>query len=206
MTRLVWILFFLLLSKAGAHSADQYLQAAYLKLSPNGLELELDLTPGEQVAPQLLKLIDQNRDGILGQSELQQYAQQVVNNLQLKVDQSLQTLKLEPVKPPATNVFLAGGGTIKIVARADLTIGSGTHKLEFRNAHLPVKSAYLANVFVQSENIKVNQQSRNQNQSEYLVEYDMLTVPFGIAAISSSGWMLIGMLSLMILGLFLVFR
>jgi hypothetical protein len=55
---------------AFAHPVDECVQAAYLKLGPDSLELELDLTPGERVAPQMLKLIDQNQDGNIGQPSM----------------------------------------------------------------------------------------------------------------------------------------
>jgi hypothetical protein len=163
----------LISSAAFAHPVDEYLQAAYLKLGPDTLELELDLTPGEWVAPQMLELIDQNNNRLLDQAEVQRYAEQVLEDLSLKVDDQSQTLKLEPVVPPPTNTFLAGGGTIKLLARANLTDTAGSHLLEFRNAHAPVKSGYLANVFVQSAGVKILEQKRNANQQDFHVNYQL---------------------------------
>jgi hypothetical protein len=158
---------------AFAHPLDECVQAAYLKLGPSTLELELDLTPGERVAPTMLKLIDQNQDGNIGQPEAQRYAESVLEDLRLILDGRSQTLTLESVVPPPTDVFLAGGGTIKINARANLTDATGTHSLEFRNAHAPVKSGYLANVFVQSGEVKILEQKRDATQQDFRVRYSL---------------------------------
>ena len=161
----------LLAGIALAHPVDECVQAAYLKLGPDSIELELDLTPGEQVSAQMLGLIDQNGDGQMDQPEVQQYAERVLEELSLTVDDQAQGLKLESVVPPSTSVFLAGGGTIKLIARASLTDGAGSHKLEFRNAHAPVKSGYLANVFVQSGEVHVLEQQRDATQQDFRVRY-----------------------------------
>jgi hypothetical protein len=156
-----------------AHPVDECVQAAYLKLGPDALELELDLTPGERVAAQMLDLIDQNRDGQMDQSEVQRYGERVLEDLHLNVDDRSQTLKLESVLPPSTQTFLDGGGTIKLVARADLRTDAGSHTLRFRNAHAPVKSGYLANIFVQSGEVKILEQQRDATQQEFLVRYTL---------------------------------
>ena len=161
----------MLASLTFAHPVDECVQAAYLKLGPDALELELDLTPGEQVAAQMLGLIDQNQDGQMDQPEAQQYAERVLEELSLTVDDQPQSLKFESVVPPSTSTFLAGGGTIKLIARAALTGGAGVHALGFRNAHAPVKSGYLANVFVQSGEVQILEQQRNATQQDFRVRY-----------------------------------
>jgi hypothetical protein len=163
----------LLAGAAFAHPVDECMQAAYLKLGPDALELELDLTPGEQVAPQMLGLIDQDQDGQMDQPEAQRYAKRVIEDLSLTVDEQPQTFKLENVMPPSTPVFLAGGGTIKLLARTDLTAEAGSHTFEFRNAHAPVKSGYLANVFVQSGEVTILEQKRDAKQQTFRVRYSL---------------------------------
>jgi hypothetical protein len=163
----------LISSVAFAHPTDECLQAAYLKLGPNSLELELDLTPGEQVAPQMLKLIDQNKNGLLDQPEVQRYAESVLEDLSLNVDDQPQTFTLEPVVPPPTDTFLAGGGTIKVNAHANPTDDPGSHTLGFRNTHAPVKSGYLANIFVQSGEVTILEQKRDAKQQDFQVQYNL---------------------------------
>lgn len=158
---------------ASAHPRDEMVQAAYLKLEPTGLELELDLTPGELVAPRMLELIDSNRDGQLESTEVHGYAVQVLEQLQVQSDGQTQTLELVSASTPKTNVFLAGGGTIQILARTTWPERAGNRTLEFANAHAPVQSGYLSNAFVQSERLQMGRQSRNPNQSQYRLEYGL---------------------------------
>jgi hypothetical protein len=185
---------------AFAHPVDECVEAAYLTLGTDSLELELDLTPGERVAVQMLDLIDQNRDGQMDRPEVQRYAERVLEDLDLNVDGKSQTLKLESVLPPSTQAFLDGGGTIKLVARADLTAEAGSHTLEFRNSHAPVKSGYLANVFVQSGEVKVLEQQRDATQQVFQVRYELEAraprfdwvwpIPAILAATVLAGWWL----------------
>jgi hypothetical protein len=167
----------LLLSWAAAHPKDEYLQAAYLNLSPAAVELQLDLTAGENVAAQMLKQMDQNSDGSLSGAEVERYAAGLLGDLSLQVDGKAQGFKLVSVTTPGTEVFLAGGGTIQVLARAVLPDQHGRHTLEFRNAHAPLGSAYLANAFVKSERVKLHTQKRNADYSGYRLEYSLAPGP-----------------------------
>jgi hypothetical protein len=48
---------------ASAHRIDEYLQAARLAIAPDRVTLEMDLTPGVDVAPLIFALINTNHDG-----------------------------------------------------------------------------------------------------------------------------------------------
>ena len=158
---------------ASAHPMDEMVQAAYLKLEPTGLELELDLTPGELVAPRMLTLIDQNRNGQLEPTEVRAYAGRVLGQLQIRSDGQTRPLKLISTNTPKIAAFMAGGGTIQILARTTWPERAGSHTLEFQNAHAPVRSGYLSNAFVQSERLQMSRQSRNPDQTQYRLEYDL---------------------------------
>jgi hypothetical protein len=49
--------------------------------------------------------------------------------------------------------------------------------IRFYNAFQPVKSGYLANVFVQSGRVSVLKQSRDQTQNEFIVDYKLEQAP-----------------------------
>ena len=156
-----------------AHSLDQLVQAAYLDLGLKSLELELVMTPGQEIAPELLLLIDQNQDRQLNPSEMRAYANQILNEVSLRVDGTPQTLDVQNVTTPQTADFLAGTGIFQIVAYASLPERSGRHVLEFANAYQPVPSAYLVNSFVQSEQLRIASQARSPDQREYRLEYGL---------------------------------
>ena len=50
---------------ASAHRLNEYLQATTIALAPDHLTLHLRLTPGTDVAPQVLGSLDTNHDGAL---------------------------------------------------------------------------------------------------------------------------------------------
>ncbi|MDX2005211.1 MAG: hypothetical protein SFU83_08040 [Meiothermus sp.] len=156
---------------AVAHPIDELVQASYLSLSPDALELELNLTPGAQVAAPMMQLVDTDRDGLLTQAEVERYAANVLSELRLSVDGRAVNLELARVTKPQTSAFVAGGGTVQIIARAALPGGAGRHVLEFENLHAPVKSGYLSNGFAQSDSIQLFSQTRNDDQSAYRLEY-----------------------------------
>jgi hypothetical protein len=157
-----------------AHPADEYVQAAYIELG-TAIRLELDLTPGEQVAAQVLRQIDSNQNQNFEPVELQTYAKTVLTQLQLSLNGQKLRLDLVDVQPPKAQVFLDGGGTIKIYATTALPSQARTYQLEFNNQHMPVKSGYLANVFVQSKSLRVIAQKRNETQSRYWVEFEQVS-------------------------------
>ena len=62
MARHAWLPLALFPSWAAAHPLNEIVQGAYLTLSPGEVHLELDITPGTQVAGTLLWALDTNAD------------------------------------------------------------------------------------------------------------------------------------------------
>ena len=56
-----------------AHPLDVYLQATYLTVGPAQIVVELDLTPGVLVAPQILPELDTDGDEVISDAEGQAY-------------------------------------------------------------------------------------------------------------------------------------
>jgi hypothetical protein len=167
------VLMLLLSSLALAHPSDELVQAAYLQLEPDSVQLELDLTAGDQVAKSFLSSMDTNRNGALEDSEANAYAAEVLRQLRLSVDGQAVPLEVTRVTTPQTSALLAGGGVLQIIARARLNGQPGVHTLGFVNTHAPVKSGYLSNAFVQSPLLQMNQQTRSDDQSTYRLEYSL---------------------------------
>ena len=69
-----------------AHVLDQYLQVAQIALAPDGVRIELRLTPGVQVAERICTLIDADRDGQITTAEEQAYARRVLQDLELAIN------------------------------------------------------------------------------------------------------------------------
>src|SRR5262245_17787162 len=86
---------------ASAHRLDEYLQATRVSLATNRIDLSLDLTPGVAVADQVLAAIDKNRDGRVSDDERAAYAQSVLTDLRIGLDEKSLKLSLVDVSFPA---------------------------------------------------------------------------------------------------------
>jgi hypothetical protein len=70
-----------------AHPADVYLQATYITVAPTQIVVELKLTPGVLVAPQVLSQLDPDGDQQISEAEGQAYVDAVLRNVVLQVDE-----------------------------------------------------------------------------------------------------------------------
>lgn len=179
-----------------AHPVDELVQAAYINLEPQQVTLELDLTPGEKVGGAMLKLLDTNQNGQLEETEGKDYAHSLLSQLSLKLDGQPINWKFQSMALPQAKVMVLGGGTMRLIAQADLDAPAGPHTLEFANHHAPLKSAYLANVFVQTTGLEVSRQQRNPDQSQYQVEYivqgqylPVLPILLGLGGVVGVAWL-----------------
>jgi len=69
-----------------AHRDDQYLQATLVAIEPNGIRLQINLTPGVAVAEQVIAGIDRDCDGVISKSEAATYAELLKRDLTLGMD------------------------------------------------------------------------------------------------------------------------
>jgi hypothetical protein len=151
---------------ASAHRLDEYLQATRIALAPDRVVLEIDLTPGVDVAPMVFALINTDRDGRISAPEAQAYAEQVLRDVILEVDGRPQHLALAGNEFPSYQEMSAGIGTIRIEARATVPTGtSGPHSLFCQNNHRPDMGVYLVNALAPaSRQIEITEQHRDVRQ------------------------------------------
>ncbi len=126
-----------------AHPLDEYLQLTYLTVAPTQIEVELDLTPGVLIDPEILAEIDTNGDHAISDAETGAYADTVVRSVELKVDGHPLALDISTVHMPAYLNIQAGYGTIRIVATATLADSTpGSHRISYTNRFAPTSSVY----------------------------------------------------------------
>src|ERR1700736_4129603 len=75
-----------LIGGAAAHRLDEYLQATLIGVTRDGIDVEIQLTPGVAMLPLLIALIDQDRDGRISSKEEQAYVRRVAREVVLRVD------------------------------------------------------------------------------------------------------------------------
>ncbi len=152
---------------ATAHRLDEYLQTTFIAVGTNQIALSLSLTPGVDVARQIIPLIDENRDGSLSPQEIAGYAERIRTSLSLTVDSQLQPLVLTGSQFPGVAEMKDGVGTISLQFTAITTnFSAGTHRLRFANGHQTNISVYLANALVPgSTSIAIGRQIRDFRQT-----------------------------------------
>jgi hypothetical protein len=170
---LLWLLF--VLPSAGlAHQLDEYIQATLVAIEPGEIRLQMNLTPGVQVASQVLAVVDRDRNGVISTNEAVAYAEAVRKDLVVRLDGRSVTLKLNASNFPAVNEIRDGLGIIQI--EFSVTPGSfltGPHTLTVEDHHLLAISAYLVNAArPKSALIQITGQKRNETQSFGEVDFN----------------------------------
>ncbi len=177
-----------------AHPLDVYLQATYLSVKPTQIEVELDLTPGVLVAPQILPQLDTNGDGQISDAEGRAYVDSVLGKVLLQVDAKPLTLGINRIEMPEHLNLQAGYGTIRVFATAQLSEAmSGTHQLTYKNNYSSVGSAYQVNAFIDKKvAVTLGKQNRDSLQQGMTMSYTLgsavptTTVSSGGATISTT--------------------
>ena len=175
---------FLTLAIAGAagvsaHRRDEYLQAARLAIEPGIVQLELNLTPGIELADAIIADIDGNRDGSLSRTDEYGYARRVLDALTLEIDGATVRPQLAATSFPSTDAIKRGEGTIRLQLAARLpSLAAGSHQLLFRNRHDPGRSVYLANALAPATtDVTITGQQRDTNQTELRIDYLLRAAP-----------------------------
>ncbi len=160
---------------AAAHRLDEYLQATLIGVTPDGIDVQIQLTPGVAMLPVLMAVIDQDRDGRISPEEEQAYVGRVAREVELRVDGIPARLSLIESSFPTRETMREGLGTIQMKLR---TTRSG-HELRFENRHLPQVSVYLVNCLAApSDGLVVGRQQRDEAQKSIEFEYS-----FGVGEI-----------------------
>ena len=166
-------------SPASAHRRDELLQAARIAIEPGRVELQLDLTPGIDVATAVVTSVDRDRDGVMSADEQRQYTADMLGAVSLDVDGI--ALRLTPVAStfPDIQSFTRGEGTIQLRAQVALPpLANGAHRLSYRNHSRPDLSVYLANALgPDDDRVAVHLQRRDTDQRDLTIEYELRAEP-----------------------------
>ena len=177
---------------AAAHRLDEYLQASRLSLLPDGIGVEIDLTPGSSVATEVASLVDADADRHMTPVEVEGYARRVLADLMLEANGDAVSLRLTSVQAPTVDDMMEGLGTIRITAVGDRPgVGRGRVRLHYRNNHQGPSSVYLVNALVPRDGgVAVTSQTRDAQQREIALELDV-TEP----TLPRLAWLLAGVLA-----------
>ena len=170
-------IFFVLATPAGsaAHRLDEYLQAARVSLARDRLTLEVDLTPGANIASAIVTLLDRDGDNTISPIEAAAYGHVVLADLVLELDGRPVATTLTRVAAPSIDEMRDGLGTIQLRADGNVVaVDSGRRHLYFRNNHQPAASVYLVNALISEDgDVGVVMQTRDPRQQGVRVEYNV---------------------------------
>jgi hypothetical protein len=158
---------------AGAHRLDEYLQATLLSLDIERVGLEIDLTAGVAVAPEVVAWIDTNRDGQISNAEGEAYARQMLGSVVLAVDDRPVPITLVEFRFPQVREMRLGVGAIQVRATANVSAaGAGRHHVSYFNTHRSESSVYLVNALVPANpRIQIAGQRRDRAQHGLTLDY-----------------------------------
>ena len=150
-----------------AHRLDEYLQAALIEIKSEEITVELNLTPGVDVASPVIWMLDRDRDGNISPAEGDAYARALMRQLAMRMDNRPLKIELRGTHFDPINELKDGTGNIRIdLSARPGTLPVGHHVLSFDNRHLSNMSVYLVNALLpRSPGIQVLRQERNENQS-----------------------------------------
>ena len=163
----------LLPQRALAHPADAYLQATYITVTSTQIAVELDLTPGVLVAPQILPQLDTNSDEQISEAEGRAYVTTVLRSVVLQVDGKPLPLTTDKLELPSYLNLQAGYGTIRVFTTATLPAGmTGTHQLAYQNNYAPAGSIYQVNALLdQAGTVTLGKPNRDALQQGMTMDY-----------------------------------
>ena len=161
---------------ASAHRLDEYLQATRMSIASEQLLVEMDLTPGANIASAIAGTLDLDADGAISPAEAEAYGRVVLSDVIVKADERPIAMSLARIEVPAIDEMRNGLGTIRLLASGTLAGGRGRHSLSFSNNHKPDASVYMVNALVPDDRgVNLGSQSRDPRQREYRVEYAVTT-------------------------------
>ena len=157
---------------ACAHRLDEYLEATLLSVEQGRVTGSMRLVPGVAVSSAVIASIDIDGDGTFSKAEQQAYAQRVMRDLTLSIDNLPLTPHLLSASFPSLDQMKQGVGEIQLDFTADLPRAAANRRLVFENHHQSNIAAYLVNCLVPRDTtIHITAQSRNENQSFYQVDF-----------------------------------
>ena len=162
-------------AESAAHRLDEYLQAARVSLARDRITLEVDLTPGANIASAIVTLLDRDGDNTISAIEAGAYGQVVLADLVVELDGRPVTVTLTRVEAPPIDDMRDGVGTIQLRAVGHVeAVAAGRRSLYFRNNHQPAASVYLVNALIPEDgDVGVVAQSRDPRQQGVRVEYNV---------------------------------
>ena len=161
-------------SAASAHPGHSLAQTAYLTLAPSEVRLELDFTVGEDAVAPLLAALDPNDDGQASEAETRAWAEGVLGEVSLTLDDGTADWTLDDVEVPDLALVATGSAALSITASTQRAETPGAHSLVFTNDYAPAETLRTTSIFLapgESWSWDVVEQERSDDGAGLKVTY-----------------------------------
>jgi hypothetical protein len=171
-----------------AHRLDEYLQAALLTIEKDEARIQMILTPGVLVLPQVIRNIDTDGNREISGSEQRAYAKRVLQDVSITVDGLRLTPQMLSFRFPSMAEMTEGQGEIQLGLRVDLPRGGRKRQLSIENHHQSGIGVYQVNCLVPGDaDIQIVRQDRDYTQSRYQLEYERIDLAAALPLYESRG-------------------
>lgn len=164
-----------LIPRVSAHRLKEVLQGALIRIEPDRIHLELDLTPAVATVHRLERDLNPNRDDLISDPEAAAFSRTVARQLRLRVDGRSIALRRVREAVPALDALRDGDGVVHLVFEAPLPrLEPGEHRLEWRNGYRPGPSVYLTHaVMPESPEVRIRHQERSRDQRRHRIRFSV---------------------------------
>jgi hydrogenase/urease accessory protein HupE len=157
---------------AQAHRLNEYLQATTVSLHKGNIQLHIRLTAGTDIAPQVLALIDKDRNNLLSAAEQEKYARSVLGDLTVIADGANIATQLQSWIFPAASEIKNGTGEIQLTVSGTISRNLVSHRIIIKSQHFSSAAVYLVNCLVPVDTtVHVTGQNRSLDQSVYTLDF-----------------------------------
>lgn len=174
---LIWLVTFR--ANVQAHPLDEFYQVTYLIVAPDQITLKIELYPGVLVAPQLLALVDTDRNDDISTAEARTYISRFIDDLTFQINDQAIPLRAANLDFPPVLGIRAGQAIIRFDLQAELPDDFGeTYRLYYQNNHQPDIAVYVVNAMVDNPNlVHITGQERDVFQSTIRLDYTINSGP-----------------------------
>ncbi len=155
---------------AGAHRLDELLQTAFISIGADRARVDVSLTPGTQIAPQMIARIDSDGDGAFSSAERDAYARQVIDAISVTIDGRRASLTLDGAQFPAPADLAAGIASVRVNTYSAAPT-TGSHQLIVENGFERAMGVYLMEVRNPEPGTFVEREIRDPLQRSIQVDY-----------------------------------
>lgn len=157
---------------ASAHRTSGLLQASLVEVLPTQVRIEVTLTPGIDIAPEIIALLDLNRDGEFSEIESEAWSELFMAKQNVTVDGQSLPLTLQSVRTSPLSEMTSGHAEIVMCFTGALgKLATRSRTIVCVNRYEPIPCAYQCNGLVpKAPGVRINSHRRDARQQELTLE------------------------------------